>query len=100
MVFDTKHAISFEDEAGAEILMHVGLDTVNLKGEHFEALVKEGDKVKAGTPVLKVDLEAVKAAGYDVVTPILITNSLDFGNVISVNQGEVKVGDPIVKAAR
>ena len=80
--------------------MHVGLDTVNLKGEHFEALVKEGDKVKAGTPVLKVDLEAVKAAGYDVVTPILITNSLDFGNVISVNQGEVKVGDPIVKAAR
>ena len=73
---------------------------MNLKGEHFEALVKAGDKVKAGTPVLKVDLEAVKAAGYDVITLIVITNSLDFGNIISVHQGEVKVGDSIVKATR
>jgi PTS system beta-glucosides-specific IIC component len=74
-VFDSKHAISMVSDDGAEILLHVGLDTVKLEGKYFEPQVKNGDKVKAGDLLMKFDLKAIKKAGYDVVTPVVITNS-------------------------
>lgn len=99
MVFNTKHAIGFMSDDGAEVLVHVGLNTVNLNGEHFETLVKEGDKVTTTTPILKVDIEAIKKAGYDVVTPVIVTNTMDFADVISV-EGNVKASDSIIKAIK
>lgn len=96
-VFDTKHAIGFLTDDGLEVLIHVGLDTVNLKGKYFEALVSPGDAVEVGTPILKVDLESVKNEGYDVVTPILITNYMTRGDVISIDHGQVTTGDTIIK---
>lgn len=96
-VFDTKHAIGIVSDDGVEILIHVGLNTVNLKGEHYEALVKDGDAVDVGTPILKVDLKAVKAAGYDTITPVIVTNTMDYGDVIAIAEGEVKSGETIIK---
>lgn len=76
MVFPTKHAIGFAANNGAEILIHVGLDTVNLNGEGFE-LIKSSGKVKHGELVLKVNVDALKAKGYCLDTPMIITNSND-----------------------
>ncbi len=78
MVFDTKHAISMTSESGIEILIHIGLDTVSLKGEPFTAHVASGDQVKAGDLLLEFDIEAIKAAGLDTVSPIVICNTPDY----------------------
>ncbi|SHJ68856.1 glucose-specific PTS transporter subunit IIBC [Tepidibacter formicigenes] len=91
--FPTKHAIGFTADNGQEILVHFGIDTVNLQGKGFEALAKEGDKVKAGQPVLKVDLKEVKEKAASLITPIVFTN-LNEGESVSVKVGkEVKAGD-------
>ena len=71
MVFDTKHAISMKSESGIEILVHVGLDTVTLKGEPFKHTRKAGDKVKAGDLLLEFDIDAIKNAGLEVVSRLL-----------------------------
>ena len=96
-VFDTKHAVGIVSDTGVEVLIHVGLNTVNLKGQHYEALVKDGDPVDVGTPLLKVDLDAVKAAGYDTITPVIVTNSMDYSDVIAIQEGDVRSGETIVK---
>jgi len=77
-VIESRHAIGLACENGAELLIHVGLNTVNLQGEHFRPLVKEGDVVKAGTPLLEFDKEAIERAGYDLTTPVLVINSDEF----------------------
>lgn len=97
MVFDTKHAIGFLSDEGAEVLIHVGVDTVNLQGKCFEALVKDGDKVQVGTPVLKVDLDGIKKAGYETVTPVIVTNSVEYADVIKVEEGGIKNSEAIMK---
>ncbi|MCY8471678.1 beta-glucoside-specific PTS transporter subunit IIABC [Bacillus halotolerans] len=74
-VFKTKHAIGITSDQGAEILIHIGLDTVKLEGQWFTAHVKEGDKVAPGDPLVSFDLEQIKAAGYDVITPVIVTNT-------------------------
>lgn len=99
MVFNTKHAIGFTSDDGVEVLMHVGLDTVNLNGKHFEALVKEGDKVTTSTPVLKVDIEEIKKEGYDVITPVIITNTASYADVINV-EGNIKASESIIKVIK
>lgn len=96
-VFETKHAIGIAADTGAEILLHVGLNTVNLQGRHFEALVKEGDAVEVGTPILKVDLKALREAGYDTITPVLVTNSMDYAEVTAMEEKEVTSGETIIK---
>ena len=73
-VASTLHAVGLTSEDGIEILVHVGMDTVEMNGKGFKALVKEGDKVKAGTPLLKVDLDAIRAAGHPTATAIIVTN--------------------------
>ncbi len=73
-VFDTKHAICLISDGGVEILIHIGIDTVNLQGKHFTAYVKDGDVVKAGQPLVSFELEKVKQAGYDTVIPMVFTD--------------------------
>ncbi|SFR06052.1 PTS system, beta-glucosides-specific IIC component [Enterobacter sp. kpr-6] len=77
-LIDSHHAIGLSCDNGAELLIHVGLNTVNLQGQHFRPLVKEGDVVKAGTPLLEFDKEAIERAGYDLTTPVLVINSDEF----------------------
>ena len=96
-VFDTKHAIGIVSEDGAEILIHVGLDTVNLQGKYFEALVKDGDDVEAGTPLLNVDLDGIKGEGYDIITPVIVTNSIAYSDLIAVSEGEIQPKETIMK---
>ena len=94
-VFDSKHAISMVADNGAEILMHVGMDTVQLKGKGYNPLVKNGDKVKKGQLLMKFDLEAIKAAGFETATPVVITNGDDF-TIKPAPGGDVKPGDKIM----
>ena len=81
MVFDTLHAVSMVTDYGAEVLIHVGLDTVKMNGEGFKGHVKSGDHVKKGDLLLELDLEKVKAAGYDTITPMIVCNTPDYASV-------------------
>ena len=97
MVFDTLHAVSMTAaDSGAEILIHVGIDTVQMKGEGFTGHVKAGDQVKKGQLLLEVDLEKVKAAGYDTVTPMLVCNTPDYASVEGITGSDVDPGDDAV----
>ncbi|MGG5373265.1 beta-glucoside-specific PTS transporter subunit IIABC [Enterococcus sp. AZ196] len=78
MLFDTLHAIGLTSTQGAEVLIHVGMDTVNLKGQHFTPKVKVGDQVKAGDLLLEFDLEKIKEAGYLTDTPVVVTNGMPY----------------------
>ncbi len=80
-VFDTNHAISLATEGGAELLIHVGIDTVKLNGKHFKSMVKNGDKVKAGQPLIEFDIEKIKAEGYDTTTSIVVTNHKEYAGI-------------------
>lgn len=96
MVFDTLHAVSMTTDFGAEILIHIGLDTVKMKGEGFTGHVKAGDHVKKGALLLEVDLEKVKAAGYDTITPVIVCNTPDYSSVENVGKGAVNAGDDLI----
>lgn len=96
MVFETLHAVSMTTDSGAEVLIHVGLDTVQMNGEGFTGHVKAGDHVKKGDLLLEVDLEKVKAAGYDTVTPVLICNTPDYESVEGAGSGDVNAGDDLI----
>lgn len=100
MMFETGHAVSLISDFGAEILVHVGIDTVNLKGEHFTAHVKSGDKVKKGQLLLEFDLQAIKKAGYDTVTPVVICNSDVYQTFRTYTGSAVTVGDAIIKMSK
>lgn len=100
MMFDTMHAVSINADFGAEVLVHVGLDTVQLKGKYFDAHVKAGDKVKAGDLLISLDLDKVKEAGYDVITPVLICNTADYSSVEAVASGPVTVADEFIKITK
>lgn len=97
MVFGTKHAISFVSEGGAEILVHVGLDTVSLNGEPFTIHVNADDKVKKGDLVAEFDMEAIKAAGLETITPVIICNSDDYKEVKRFTGKNVKPGDDVME---
>ena len=97
MVFDTKHAVSLVSDKGTEVLIHVGLDTVMLKGEHYTAYVESGQSVKKGDLLLEFDMEAIKAAGYEVVTPVVICNADDYTDVIRTTGVAVEAGDVVMQ---
>lgn len=99
-VFGTRHAIGLVSDTGVELLIHVGLDTVNLNGKYYAALVKDGDAVEVGTPLLKVDLEGIKSEGYDIITPVIVTNTMDCGDVIAVSEGEIMPQETIIKVIK
>ena len=96
MVFDTLHAVSLTTDFGAEVLIHVGLDTVKLKGEGFTGHVKAGSHVKKGDLLLEVDLEKVRAAGYDTITPMLVCNTDEYASVTGLSGKNVEPGDDAV----
>ena len=96
MVFDTLHAVSMTTDFGAEILIHIGLDTVKMQGEGFTGHVKAGDHVKKGDLLLEVDLEKVKAAGYDTITPVLVCNTPDYASVEGIGSAQVNAGDDLI----
>ena len=98
MVCDSKHAIGIQADNGSEILIHVGLDTVKLEGKYFTQLVKSGDHVEVGTPILDVEIEKIKEEGYDIVTPVIISNSVDYGSVISIEEGSISAKEAFIKA--
>lgn len=87
-LLDSKHAVAISADNGLELIVHFGMDTVNLNGEGFTALVTEGDTVKAGQPILKVDFESVKEKAPSIITPIVFTN-LPEGKRIEVTKGQV-----------
>jgi len=95
-MFDTGHAITLTSDEGVEILMHIGLDTVRLKGKHFTSLRKNGDKIKIGDVLIDFDLEKIKQEGYDSIVPIVVCNSDNFKK-IDVHAGlVVTMGDEII----
>ena len=89
MVFDTKHAIGLTAENGLELLIHVGLNTVELEGKYFTVHVNDGDKVQKGQTLITFDIDKIKEAGYDVTTPMIVTNTDDFEKVTFLNAGTV-----------
>ena len=90
-LFPTGHAFNVTTEEGAQILVHIGLETVKLNGEHFTIHAKQGDTVSKGDLIVEVDIDAVKAAGYDITTPMIVLNPDDF--TFEKLTGEVNAGD-------
>ena len=95
--FETHHAVGMTTADGAELLMHIGIDTVKLGGKHFTYLVNEGDKVKKGQPLIRFELEAIKAEGYPVTTPLIVCNTDDYAAVAAKASGTVKQGDVLLE---
>lgn len=98
--FETHHAVGMTTAYGAELLMHIGIDTVKLGGKHFTYLVNEGDKVKKGQPLIRFELEAIKAEGYPVTTPVIVCNTDDYAAVEAKASGTVKQGDVLLELKR
>ena len=98
--FETHHAVGMTTADGAELLMHIGIDTVKLGGKHFTYLVNEGDKVKKGQPLIRFELEAIKAEGYPVTTPVIVCNTDDYAAVTAKASGTVKQGDALLELKR
>ena len=96
VAYETKHAYGLKSKDGAEVLIHIGIDTVNLKGEGFESFVKQGQTVKAGDKLGTVDLAKVKAEGYDTTVMVVVTNTNNYASVNRLNVTDVKHGDNVV----
>lgn len=94
-IFPTNHAIGIETTDGIDLLIHLGLDTVELKGEGFERLIEEGQEVKVGTPLLKMDINKVKAGGKNTITPVIIT-TMDNVIKLEIITGDVTAGENII----
>jgi PTS system beta-glucosides-specific IIC component/PTS system sucrose-specific IIC component len=96
-LFDTKHALGLKTESGAEVLIHIGLDTVKMGGEGFEAFVEQGDNVKAGDKLIEVDLNLVEEKAESIITPMVITNTADFEEITSTAAGQINFGDKVLE---
>ena len=95
-MFRTGHAIGLTSDQGAEVLIHVGLDTVKLDGQYFHPKVQNDQPVKVGDVLLEFDIEAIKSAGFDLTTPVLVSNSDDFIDVLTLNNSAVSEGSPLL----
>lgn len=95
-VFPTGHAAAITGEDGTEVLIHVGLDTVKLKGQHFSIHAENGQQVSKGDLLIEADMEAIRAAGYDTITPMVICNSDDYTDFKMEPSGNVKQGDVVM----
>lgn len=97
MVFDTHHAIALHTANGTELILHVGLDTVKLNGQHLEVFVQEGQKIQKGDLILRADLEGIQSAGCRTVTPVVITGAGGAESVELLKTGPVHIGDAVLK---
>lgn len=95
-LFDTKHAIGLTGDNGMEVLIHIGIDTVNLQGQYYEAHVQNGDRVKKGDLLISFDQQAIEKAGYETVTPVILTNSESYQVLETVTGQDVKAGEPVL----
>ena len=96
-IFPTGHAVALVTREGAEILIHVGIDTVKLNGRHFNVHVKEGDVVKRGVLLLEADFKQIKDAGYDIITPVIVCNSQEFEKIEVQEAKEVVQGEEVMR---
>ena len=99
-VFPTKHAIGIVGSSGVEILIHVGMDTVELNGKYYKLHVKKDDAVRIGELLLEFDMDKIKASGYEVVTPVVITNPMEFSDIVVSNASNVNISDRLMTAIR
>lgn len=99
-VFRTLHAITFKANNGAEIIIHVGLETVALDGDYYQAHVSDGQQVKKGDRLLSFDIEKIKSEGYDVITPVVITNSAAYQRVEKTEKDQVQAGEPFINLSK
>ena len=97
---ETLHAVNMTSEKGAEILIHVGIDTVELNGKYFKSYIKTGDLVKRGDLLLEFDVEKIAAAGYNMIVPVIICNSYDYSEVEKILDKEIKVGETLMKLSK
>lgn len=100
VLFNTLHAIGLTTDDGMEVLVHIGLDTVKLNGKYFNAHVKQGDTVKKGDLLVSFDKEALEKEGYDITTPVIITNSNDMLDVVETNETDIHAGDTLLTGIR
>ncbi|ATZ04306.1 sucrose-specific PTS transporter subunit IIBC [Streptococcus suis] len=100
IAFETGHAYGLKTASGAELLIHIGIDTVSMNGNGFEKLVAAGDKVKAGTPIAKFDAAKIAEAGLDDTTMIIVTNTADFSEVSPLAEGTIAHGVEFLKVAK
>lgn len=96
-LFEGGHAFGIETDEGVELIVHLGLDTIEMRGRGFEKVAREGDRVEAGQPIVRFDLEEIRAAGYDPVTPVVVTNPEDHP-VSNLASGEVRAGELLFEA--
>lgn len=99
-VFDSKHAIGLTSDSGVELLIHVGIDTVQLDGEGYKYFVEKDQKVTTGDKLLEFDLEKIKEKGYNIITPVVVTNTVDFGDVITLTSPLSDPGEQVMKVIR
>ena len=97
---DTKHAVCIQGEDGLELIVHAGLDTVELNGKYYQTYKEIGDQVKAGDVLLEFDLEEIAKAGYDVTTPIVITNLGDYKITKCLTGQQVKAGEEVIQLTK
>ena len=99
-VFDTKHAVGLSTENGMELLVHIGINTVELEGKYYTAHVKAGDHVNKGQLLLSFDMDKIKDAGYDMTTPLIVTNSDDYKDVKILQEGSVTPSDKVLEIVK
>ena len=99
-VFDTKHAVGLSTEDGMELLIHIGINTVELNGKYYTSHVKNGDRVKKGQPLISFDICKIKDAGYDITTPLIVTNSDDYKDVKILLEGTVTPADKVLEIVK
>ncbi len=99
-VFPTGHAIGLTTPDGVEILVHVGLDTVQLKGQFFHTVAEPDQNVKAGDLILEADIDEIRKAGYDTVTPMIICNTPDFSSITCKTEGMVEAGEEVITCVK
>lgn len=99
-VMDTKHAVCIQGEDGLELIVHAGLDTVELNGKYYQTYKEIGDQVKAGDVLLEFDLEEITKAGYDVTSPIVITNLGDYKITKCLTGQQVKAGEEVIQLTK
>lgn len=93
-VFDTGHALGMRTRDGVELLIHIGLNTVELKGKYFQTHIKQGDLVKKGDLLISFDIEEIQKAGYDITTPVLVSNTADYLDILAKKEG--KAGEELI----
>ena len=99
LIIESKHAVCFTGDNGVELMVHIGLDTVKLSGRYFNPQVENGAYVKAGDAVLTFDIDAIKAEGYDITTPIVVSNANEYANISTLREGAIEVGQPLLQLA-